>query len=407
MAIAVATVALHLPVVLAVLAVAILVGCAGADMFLALRSRPSLRRTDLPVLARGTAIGFSMEVLLESARPDRIRQPVPPELRVEPSERKGSGLDGTIVGRHRGVHMLEPAIVRIAGPLALSTSDHKVGSTETVTVYPDLPRARKLALARKRGRTNDEGRIVNRLGLGTEFESIRDYSPGDDVRQVNWMATARTGRPMTNQYRVDENRDLLCLVDSGRLMASPIADSTRLDIALDAVAVLAVAAGEAGDRVGTLAFAADILRNLPPRRKGAEAVVNALFDIEPVEVESDYELAFKAVSSRKRSLIAIFTDLVDPASARTLLKALPSLSKKHVVMLASCEDRDLKSAITKSPDSQLDFLRAGVSLTMLTARRRNISLLRSLGIEVIETGPLALGPACVRAYSKIKQRARL
>ena len=195
-----------------------------------------------------------------------------------------------------------------------------------------------------------------RLGLGTEFEAIRDYSQDDDIRQVNWIATARLGRAMSNQYRIEENRDLMCLVDAGRLMASPIGPMSRLDVALNAIAVLAVAAEEAGDRVGALAFEAKVTRQLAPRRRGAEAVVRALFDLEPMEVESDYERAFYAVGRQKRALVAVFTDLVDDGAARTLIAATPVLARHHVVLVASCTDPDLTSVGSRPPRDLRDVM---------------------------------------------------
>ena len=212
---------------------------------------------------------------------------------------------------------------------------------------------------------------------------------------------------MTNQYRIDDNRDLLCLVDAGRLMVSPVAGATRLDIALDAVAVLAVAADDAGDRVGAVAFAGDVLRQLEPRRRGAEQVVHALFDLEPVEVESDYDRAFQAVAGRKRALVALFTDLVDAAAARTLLSVMPILARRHVVMVVSCADLDLQVAITGKPNDLRDVLRASVSIDLLVARRRTIALLQRLGAVVVEADPQSLGPACATAYAGIKSTGRL
>jgi uncharacterized protein (DUF58 family) len=289
----------------------------------------------------------------------------------------------------------------------LASVDHVVGETAQVTVFPDLPRARRLAAARRRGRTSDEGRIRARLGLGTEFETIRDYSPDDDIRQVNWVTTARVGRPMSNQYRVDENRDVMLAVDAGRLMASPVGDLTRLDIALDALAILAVAAEEAGDRVGTLAFEAKVSRQLSPGRRNADAVVRALFDLEPTEVESDYERAFYAVGRQKRALVVLFTDVVDEAAARTLISAAPILLRRHAVLVASCSDPDLASAVSTPPGDVRDVMRAVVAVDLQASKARSIALLRSLGADVVEGTPETLGPACVRAYLRLKQRARL
>jgi uncharacterized protein (DUF58 family) len=406
-AVALGTVLFRLPVGLVVGLCAIGAGLVGTDLLLAFRAKVTMERSTLPVLARQVAHPITVGTGVDGGRLTRLRQPAPPELGIEPAETGQVDLVGTVTGRHRGIHQLPPAVVRVAGPLGLASCDHTVGPSDAVTVLPDLPRARRLAALRRQGRTTEEGKVRSRLGLGTEFESIREYSVDDDIRQVNWLATARIGRPMTNQYRIDDNRDLLCLVDCGRLMASPVEGSTRLDVALDALAVLAVAADEAGDRVGTVAFAGDILRQLEPRRRGAEGVVRALFDLEPTEVESDYDRAFQSVAGRKRSLVALFTDLVDAAAARTLLEVMPILIKRHVIMVVSGRDVDLQRALSDTPHDIHDVLRATVALDLLSARRRTFTLLKGLGVVVVEADPLSLGPACVTAYGSIKSAGRL
>jgi uncharacterized protein (DUF58 family) len=264
-----------------------------------------------------------------------------------------------------------------------------------------------MAESRARGRLAETGKIRSRLGIGTEFETIRDYTPDDDVRQINWTATARTGRPMSNQYRVDENRDLMCLVDTGRLMAAPLGTATRMDIALDALAALAVAAEHAGDRVGTIAFGSTILRHLSPRRRGAEPVVRALFDLEPAEVESDYERAFTAVSGAKRSLVALFTDLMDEAATSSLIEALPVLTRRHAVMAVTCVDSDLLSISTRPPSGLHEALREVAAVDLLNNTARSVELIRRMGAVVVESSPESLGAACVDGYVRLKRRARL
>ena len=406
--VAIASAALPVPVFLPFLALGAVAGCFLVDYLVARKRVASLDRTRPSTLSLLVPVPFRARVEgLGQARSVRVRQPVPPTLRVEPPWANGTGLEGELIGRHRGTDLLPPVTVRAAGPLGLASIDYEAGAAEEVTVFPDLPRARRLAAARRRGRATDEGRIRARLGLGTEFETIRDYSPDDDIRQVNWVATARVGRPMSNQYRVEENRDLMCVVDTGRLMASPIGEMSRLDVALNAVAVLAVAAEEAGDRVGTLAFEAKVTRQLAPRRRGAEAVVRTLFDLEPIEVESDYERAFYAVGRQKRALVVVFTDLVDDGAARTLISAMPVLARRHVVLVASCQDLDLSAAVSRAPHDQVDVMRAAVAVDLLAARRRVVTLLEGLGAVVVEAPPDSLGPACVNVYLRLKQRARI
>jgi uncharacterized protein (DUF58 family) len=212
---------------------------------------------------------------------------------------------------------------------------------------------------------------------------------------------------MSNQYRVEENRDLMCVVDTGRLMASPAGPVTRLDVALDALTTLAVAAEEAGDRVGAMAFDATVNRQLSPRRRGAETVVRALFDLEASEIESDYDRAFAAVGRHRRALAAVFTDLVDESVSRSLLAACPMLTRRHAVLIATCRDLDLAGAVTDTPHDVLDVFRAAVAVDMLASRDRAAAMLRSMGATVVEAAPEKLGAACVHAYLVLKQRGRV
>ena len=293
--------------------------------------------------------------------------------------------------------------MRLTGPLGLVARDVTVGTTTAVKVIPDLPKARRLAAAR-RGGGRDDGRVRNQLGVGTEFETIRDYAPDDDIRQVNWVASSRAGRLMTNQYRVDENRDVVCVIDTGRLMASPIGAVTRLDVALDALTTLVVEAEENQDRVGTLAFAGEVQRQLSPRRYGAAAIVDALYDLEPTDVESNYEQAFIAVGRHKRALVVIFTDLVDETVGRSLVDGCGVLRRRHAVMVVSCRDPDLALALSATPDTVHQVLRSSIALDLLDAKSQVAARLTAMGVVVVEAPAAALGSAAVRAYLRLKSR---
>ena len=243
----------------------------------------------------------------------------------------------------------------------------------------------RLALAVRTGRFRDEGRRSRGpLGLGTDFESIRDYSPDDDVRQLNWRATERLGRPMSNTYRVERDRDVVCVVDCGRLMASPLGDLTRLDAAIDAAVSVATVADAVGDRAGALAFDHEIRRSLSPRRAGGAGVVQALFDLEPRPVDSDYELAFRSVGEAKRAFVLVLTDLLDDSAARPLADALPLLARRHALAVASATDVDLEQLLTTEPVRVEEVYRAAAAAEVLAARARVVGRLRRAGALVIE-----------------------
>lgn len=403
---AVAMSALVLPLfVVAALGVAA-VAAAVVDALYARRT-PVVTR-EVPVsLSRGYPAHLRVTSEAPPASSVDLRQATPPDIEVEPAEGRGA-IEADIVARRRGHHELPGVAARSTGPLGLGAWYHAPGDTASLRVLPDMPAAHRMVEAVRRSRFADTGRRMRGpLGLGTDFEAIRDYLPDDDIRQVNWRATARLGRPMSNQYRVEQDRDILCVVDSGRLMAAPFGDRTRLDAAIDAVAAVASVADELDDRCGLIAFDSKILRHVRAGRRNARAVIEAVYDVEPSANDSDYELAFRSVGGGKRSLVIVFTDLIEEAAARPLLDAVPVLTRRHEVIVAGAEDVDLSTILATEPRSSADVYRSAAALDVLDARARVAARLRASGASVLEAAPASLGAACVRAYLKAKVRGRL
>ena len=403
---AVGLAALVAPLPLVALALLALVAAVAVDAVLA-RSAPAVVRTAPRILSRGVATPLRLESSESRAGRVRLRQPVPPDLVLTPSEAE-ERLESTAVASRRGRHVLPRAAVRVYGSLGLAYCDHRVLDDDELLVYPDLPAANRIALAVRRGRFRDPGqRSRGPLGLGTEFESVRDYVPDDDVRQVNWRATARLGRPMSNQYRVEQDRDVICLIDAGRLMGAPLGDRTRLDAAVDVATTVAAVADVVGDRCGVVAFDDEVRREVAPRRKGADAVVRAIFDLEPMAVDSDYELAFRTIGDAKRAFVLVLTDLLEEVAARPLVDAVPVLRRRHAIAVASAADPDLGQLVAREPRSAFDVYTTAVALEVLAARARVAVQLRRAGADVLEAPPDALAAACVRAYLAAKARARV
>jgi len=401
---AVALLVLVLPLWAVLLAELALAAATVTDALL-VRAVPVVER-DVPAnLYRGVPAQLRLTVLA-AAGPVRLRQAMPPDLRLEPAEDDG-GLDGRLVARRRGRHVLPAPAARTLGPLRLGCWYRRPGEETEVTVYPDLPAARRLALAVRQGRFRLEGRTRGPLGVGTEFEFVREYLPDDDIRQVNWRATERMGRPMSNQYRVERDRDVVCVVDTGRLMTAPLGDRTRLDAAVDAAVAVAAVADEVADRVGAIAFERTVTRFVPPRRRGARAVVTALHDVEPVASDSDYERAFTLVGDSKRALVFVFTDLLDDAATRPLVDAVPMLARRHAVVVVSATDPDLVGMTAREPASEVEVYEAAAALDVLAARTRARQLLLAAGAEVLEAGPERLASLCIGAYLRAKARVRI
>ena len=366
-----------------------------------------IRRATPTVVARGVPAILTVETEGDALDRVAVRQAQSPDLTVTPSEGSDQ-LDARLVAGRRGKHVMPPAAARRTGPLGLSAWTFASEDRTELLAYPDLPAARRIVIALRRGRFREPGRRTRGpLGLGTDFESVRDYLPDDDVRQINWLATARLGRPMSNQYRVEQDRDVVCVLDAGRLMAAPIGDLTRLDAAIDAVTAVALVADEVGDRSGVIVFDREIRRRITTRRSGGRAVIQAILDVEPRLVDSDYDLAFRAASGGKRGLVLVVTDLIDEAAARSLLAAVPVLARRHAVVVASVTDPDLRDAMVREPASTRDVYGTAIALDVLEARTQVAARLRGAGAVVLEAPPGRLGEACVGAYLRLKARARL
>ena len=400
--------AFFLPPALAALAAAALVAATAVDARAARRA-PEVERQVPNVLARGVPVPLRVGARAGAAVTVRLRQAVPPGMALEPREGEG-GLDARLVARLRGRHELPAVGTRSTGPLGLAAWHHEPGGAASVSVFPDLLAARRLALSVRQGRFRDQGVSARgALGLGTEFELVRDYLPDDDIRQVNWRATARLGRPMSNQYRTEQDRDVILVIDAGRLSAAPLpavdgVRATVLDACLDALTAVALVADEVGDRCGAIAFDEQVRFASRPGRAQGAAVVRSLFDLQSRPVEADYEAAFRRVEGSKRAFVLVLCDLLEEAAARPLVAAVPVLARRHAVVVASPADPSLAIG---APSSEGDLARAAVAVQVRNARIRAAALVRGAGAQVIEAPASSLPRACVGAYLRAKARARV
>lgn len=400
---AVAVVGLLLPTWVAVTAALALLATTLADG-ISVRSAPKVKRKVNEVLSRGVPAALSVTASTGDSRQVLLRQPATPTLAVH-SEQGRQDLLGEVTPVRRGRHTFPAVASASVGPLGLARWHHSSGEPTELLVYPDLQTARRLALRLRIGRAAPDGRLRRGpLGSGTDFESIRDYSHDDDIRQVNWMATARMGRPMTNQYRVEQDHEVMCLLDSGRLMSAPLAHGTLLDAALDAATAVALAADELGDRCGAIGFDAQIRRAVEPQRFGGRTAVHALFDLQPVLVESDFERAFMRVGGSRRALVLVFTDLIDERAARSLVAAAPMLTRRHAVAVVGVSDPQIERA---AAPGEGDPALALAALSVLRARDRAVAQIRRSGADVVLAPAALLPERCVQAYLRAKARARL
>jgi uncharacterized protein (DUF58 family) len=283
------------------------------------------------------------------------------------------------------------------------------GRPERIRVYPLIEELTKGDLFAHRRRLYNIGQHQSRkFGRGTEFDRLREYTPDDEYRLINWKATARAGRPVVNQMQVEQSRDLILLLDCGRHMHTEIAGRPRLDRYLDAAAHLAYLALSQRDRVGLLAFDQQVRRFVPPghRAQQIDRIIDAMFDLQPRFVESDYANAVSDLKRRqpKRGLVVLFTELIDSISSRRAVANLSRLARTHLPVIVILDDPAVP-ALAARPAMQIeDAFTKGAAEQFMAEKRRTLQALRNSGCFIVNSAAERLNTDLVNQYLEVKAR---
>jgi uncharacterized protein (DUF58 family) len=312
----------------------------------------------------------------------------------------------------RGEHAFGGLTVRIKTALGLWVVQREVVAPAPVKVYPNIQQTKQQSLLMRKMRMRQMGLRALRLrGQGAEFESLRDYMPDDELRKVDWKASARRGAMVTREYDVERSQSIMLVLDLGRTMATHLDFMTKLDYAVNAGVLLTYAATQATDRVGVMAFAEDVLAFSPPAKGGAQMsrVLEQLYPLQPRQVESNYKAAFTFLArhQRKRSLIVLFTDLVDPDSSKRLMDNLTLLHPQHLVLCVALSDYELRTMLAGAPGSPTGMYQQAVAASVLEDRQLALAQLHQRGILTVDAAPSDLSVAVVNRYLGIKREGRV
>jgi len=282
----------------------------------------------------------------------------------------------------------------------------------TVKVYPNMRRAREAELKALGARSLvSSHRKTSWRGEGREFESMRDYVRGDELRHISWTATARRGKLTTRQYQIERDQTILVALDAGRLMTARIENETKLDSAVHATLALFSAAARAGDNAGLVVFGRRIKSYLPPGRghDQIDAALEALHAVEPEMIEPSYPHAFEfiAANSKRRSLVVLLTDLVDEEGSKELLTSLHILRPRHLPLVVTIADRDLKAVVRQTPSSVKELFNQSVAEEIIHHREAALRLVESIGGLALDVTAAALAPALLETYLRVKERGLL
>ncbi|TNC23166.1 DUF58 domain-containing protein [Amycolatopsis alkalitolerans] len=364
--------------------------------------------------ATSTRLGEPAEVHLSVANPGSrpvrgmVRDAWPPSAGVEqdraaiaipPGERRT--ITVTLRPSRRGERPAARVTVRSVGPLGLAARQGSHRVPWVVRVLPPFHSRRHLPsrLARLQQLDGRQAALVR--GAGTEFDSLREYVIGDDVRSIDWRATARSSDVMVRTWRPERDQHVLLVLDTGRTSAGRVGDEPRLDAMMEAALLLATLASRAGDRVDLLAYD----RQLRAKVTGGSlpALTNALATLEPSLLETDARgLAGEVLRrTRQRSLVVLLTAVDAAPLEEGLLPVLPSLTARHRLVVASVADPRIAEMAQGRGNAEAVYDAAAAERTL--AERRHVSaLLRRHGVEVVDATPTELPPALADRYLAMK-----
>jgi uncharacterized protein (DUF58 family) len=312
----------------------------------------------------------------------------------------------------RGSYEFGDTAVRFRTRLGLLWRQATYSTARNVRVYPDIREAKKHELYAHRNRRPEPGlRRMRVRGQGREFESLREFVIGDEIRHISWAASARRGKLITRQYTIERSQNIVVLLDTGRLMTARIGKLSKLDHAINATLSIAYVAAAGGDNVGLVAFSRRVVSYLPPR-KGHEQinrVMESLYSIEPQMIEPSYARAFNFFSANchRRSLVVILTDLVDRDASAELLAHTRKLMPRHLPLIVTIGDTDLGELVRSSPASAVDVYRQAVAEEILHQREEALTRIRHAGGLAVDVPAGRLSLELVSKYLEVKDRGLL
>lgn len=361
-----------------------------------------------PLVVRNNS-GRTMHALIRDAWQPSAGQGNPVRrLTVPPGEARVAA--GTLRPERRGELRTAHVTLRSFGPLGIAARQRTIPYPGSLRVLPPFHSKRHLPAKLRRLRELDGNASVQLRGAGTEFDSLRDYVRGDDVRSIDWRATARRQETVVRTWRPERDRRVILCLDTARTSAARILDEPRLDTGIEAALLLGMLAHGGGDRVDFLAFDRRVRARVVSAAKGnlLPRLASAMAPLEAELIEADFSLlpgVVQSVSSR-RSLVVLITSLDAGAVEEGLLPVLPALLAKHVVVIASVRDPALDE-LRSARGSAADVFRAAAAERALLDRAAVTAQLKSMGAEVVDETPYELPPKLADMYIRLKASGRL
>ena len=323
--------------------------------------------------------------------------------------RKAKSFTYTFTPTERGEYDFGDIVLFLRSPLFLAQRRMIIPLKEKTEVYPSVLQMKQFELKVFHQQTQSQGiKKIRRLGNTSEFEQIRNYVQGDDVRTINWKATSRKNELMVNQYQEERSQPVYCVIDKSRPMQLAFNDMTMLDYAVNSSLVFSNIAIRKGDRAGLITFSDKMGTIIPADRSAGQLkrILEGLYNQRTQFKEGNFELLYQTIRRqvKTRSLLMLFTNFESEFAMRRALPMLQKLNKRHVLVVIFFQNNELGEWAQQPVDSMKELVQATVAEKMTSVKWSIARELRRNGIQTILSRPEDLSINSINKYLELKAK---
>lgn len=320
-------------------------------------------------------------------------------------------LDYTLTPTERGRYQFGKTNVFVSSPLGFFERKIVLHTEGHIKVYPSFLRLKQFSLQNFKAHINEIGqKKVRKLGHSMEFEQIKNYVAGDDIRTINWKATAKSQKLMVNQYIDEKSQQIYCVIDTGRVMKMPFNGLSLLDYAVNASLVISNVVLQNQDRAGIFTFSKDIKNLVKAERRTnqLQKISESLYSVETDFMESDFGILYNATKHKvtQRSLLLLFTNFESMDSMHRQLPYLLGINRSHLLVVVFFKNTELEDFINNS-NTELDAYEKTLVEKFIYEKQQIVLELNKYGIQTVLTRPEDLTINTLNKYLEIKSRGIL
>lgn len=309
----------------------------------------------------------------------------------------------------RGVYSFGNSNVYVSTPLQLATRKFVLAETKELKCYPSFLKLREFDFkAFSNSAISYGSKKVRRIGHSLEFEQIKEYVSGDDIRTLNWKATAKRNQLMVNQYVEEKSQPVYAIIDKGRAMQMQFNDLTLLDYAINATLAISNVILRKQDKAGMLSFSKNLEDWIVAEKRNSQMslISEALYNLKTDFSESDFSTLYSVIKRKitHRSLLIIYTNFETMDGLNRQLSYLRALSKNHLVLIVFFKNTELQTLINSKADNIQDVYDSIIAEKFMYEKISIVNELKKYGIQSVLTSPENLTGDTINKYLELKSK---